>query len=70
MGEKIDDALANLIDESRDAESEISNLNERIKALERVAPLGIPLELMAGFRRVELFIAETSKSSKAHSEFC
>ena len=68
MAEKVDEAL-NLIDESRDAESEISSLKERIKALERVAPLGIPLELMAGFEGVELFIAETSKASKAHSEF-
>ena len=40
----IDEALAR-IDEARDAESEISNLTERVKALERVAPLGIPLDL-------------------------
>lgn len=68
MASKIDDALTN-IDEARDAESEISNLNERVKALERVAPLGIPLDLMAGFEGLELFIAETSKASKAYSEF-
>ncbi|MED5309198.1 MAG: V-type ATPase 116kDa subunit family protein, partial [Candidatus Thermoplasmatota archaeon] len=68
MASKIDDALAN-IDEVRDSESEISNLNERVKALERVAPLGIPLDLMAGFEGLELFIAETSKASKAYSEF-
>ena len=49
MAEKVDEAL-NLIDESRDSESEISTLKERIKALERVAPLGIPLELMAGLK--------------------
>tara|TARA_B100000963_G_scaffold361961_1_gene401326 strand:- start:1290 stop:3638 length:2349 start_codon:yes stop_codon:yes gene_type:complete len=64
----IDEALAR-IDEARDAESEISNLTERVKALERVAPLGIPLDLMADYEGVELFIAETSKSSKAYSEF-
>ena len=64
----IDEALAKL-DEARDAESEIANLTERIKALERVAPLGIPLDLMADYDGVELFIAETSKSSKAYSEF-
>ena len=64
----IDEALAKL-DEARDAESEISNLAERVKALERVAPLGIPLDLMADYDGVELFIAETSKSSKAYSEF-
>ena len=68
MASKIDDALAK-IDDARDAESEISNLNERVKALERVAPLGIPLDLMAGFDGLELFIAETSKASKAYSEF-
>ena len=64
----IDEALAKL-DEARDAESEISNLTDRVKALERVAPLGIPLDLMADYDGVELFIAETSKSSKAYSEF-
>ena len=64
----IDEALAR-IDVARDAESEISNLNERVKALERVAPLGIPLDLMADYEGLELFIAETSKSSKAYSEF-
>ena len=64
----IDEALAKL-DEARDAESEISNLTERVKALERVAPLGMPLDLMADYDGVELFIAETSKSSKAYSEF-
>ena len=68
MGAKIDDALAN-VDVVRDSEAEISNLNERVKALERIAPLGIPLDLMAGFEGLELFIAETSKASKAHSEF-
>ena len=68
MGAKIDDALLN-VDVVRDSEADISNLNERVKALERVAPLGIPLDLMAGFEGVELFIAETSKASKAHSEF-
>ena len=68
MPDLIDEALAKL-DEARDAESEISNLTERVKALERVAPLGIPLDLMADYDGVELFIAETSKSSKAYSEF-
>ena len=68
MSDKIDHALGD-IDSIRDAESEIGQLQERIKALERVAPLGIPLDLMAGFDGVELFIAETSKSSKANAEF-
>ena len=68
MAETIENALAE-IGKSRDAESEIANLQERVKALERVAPLDIPLDLMTGFDGVELFIAETSKSSKAHAEF-
>ena len=68
MSNKIEHALGD-IDSIRDAESEIGQLKERIKALERVAPLGIPLDLMAGFDGVELFIAETSKSTKANSEF-
>ena len=68
MGDKIDSALA-LVDQIRDAQSEISNLDERIKALSRVEPLGIPLELMAGFEGLEIYIAETAKASKAHVVF-
>ena len=68
MGEKIDSALG-LVDQIRDAQSNISNLDERIKALSRVEPLGIPLELMAGFEGLEIYIAETAKASKAHVVF-
>jgi len=68
MGEKIDSALG-LVDQIRDAQSDISNLDERIKALTRVEPLGIPLELMAGFEGLEIYIAETAKASKAHVVF-
>ena len=68
MGEKIDSALG-LVDQIRDAQSDISNLDERIKALSRVEPLGIPLELMAGFEGLEIYIAETAKASKAHVVF-
>jgi vacuolar-type H+-ATPase subunit I/STV1 len=68
MGDKIDSALA-LVDQIRDAQSDISNLDERIKALSRVEPLGIPLELMAGFEGLEIYIAETAKASKAHVVF-
>ena len=68
MGEKIESALG-LVDQIRDAQSDISNLDERIKALSRVEPLGIPLELMAGFEGLEIYIAETAKASKAHVVF-
>ena len=68
MKSKIDEALSQ-IDVARDAESEIARLQERVKALERVAPLGIPLDLMAGYDGLELYIAESPKASKAYSEF-
>ena len=64
MGAKIDDALAN-VDVVRDSEAEISNLNERVKALERVAPLGIPLDLMAGFRRVGIIYCRNFQGIKS-----
>ena len=48
MPEKVESALS-MVDQIRDAQSEISNLDERIRALSRVEPLGIPLELMRGF---------------------
>ena len=68
MGDKIDSALA-MVDQIRDAQSDISNLDERIKALTRVEPLGIPLELMSGFEGLEVYIAESAKASKAHVVF-
>ena len=68
MKSKVDEALAS-IDISRDAESEIARLQERVKALQRIAPLGIPLELMAGYDGLELYVAESPKASKARSEF-
>ena len=68
MKSKVDDALTS-IDISRDAESEIARLEERVKALQRIAPLGIPLDLMAGYDGLELYVAESPKASKARSEF-
>ena len=68
MGDKIESALA-MVDQIRDAQSDISNLDERIKALTRVEPLGIPLELMSGFEGLEIYIAESAKASKAHVVF-
>ena len=42
MPENIDAALSN-ISEIRDCEAEIATLNERVKALAKVEPLGLPL---------------------------
>ena len=68
MPEKVESALS-MVDQIRDAQSEISNLDERIRALSRVEPLGIPLELMSGFEGLEIYIAESAKASKAHAVF-
>ncbi len=68
MPDLIDSALS-LVDDSRDNEAEIVNLEERVKALSRVEPLGLPLELMTGFEGLELYVAETVKASKASSVF-
>ena len=68
MPENIDAALSN-ISEIRDCEAEIATLNERVKALAKVEPLGLPLELMSGYDGVELYVAESSKARKATSIF-
>ena len=65
---KVDQALE-YIDLIRDSESEIGTLNEQLKALMRIAPLGIPLDLMSGYDGVEIYLAETAKSSKAKDAF-
>ena len=65
---EVDDALghAEII---RDSETEILSLQEQLKALLRVEPLGIPLDLMSGFEGIEVYLAETAKSSKANTVF-
>ena len=65
---KVDKALE-FIDVIRDSESEISTLSDQLKALMRIAPLGIPLDLMSGYDGVEIYLAETAKSSKAKEAF-
>ena len=65
---KVDKALE-YVELIRDSESEISSLNEQLKALTRIAPLGIPLDLMSGYEGVEIYLAETAKSSKAREVF-
>lgn len=65
---KVDTALG-YIETIRNSESEITSLEEQLKALIRLAPLGIPLELMSGYDGVEIYLAETSKASKAQAVF-
>ena len=66
--EKLQNGL-DLLDEQRDAESELSLLDEQLKLLQRLAPLNMDLELLTGTGRVEVFVAETKKSSKARGTF-
>ncbi len=65
---KVDKALE-YVELIKDSESEITSLNEQLKALMRIAPLGIPLDLMSGYDGVEIYLAETAKSSKARDVF-
>ena len=58
-----------LLDKQRDAEAEVAVLEEQIKLMKRLAPLGVDLELLMGSDRVEVFVAETSKASKARAMF-
>ncbi len=65
---KVDEALG-FCELMRASTAEITSLSEQLKALQRLAPLGIPLDLMSGFEGVEIYLAETAKSSKAHAVF-
>jgi V/A-type H+-transporting ATPase subunit I len=58
-----------LLDAQRDAEAEVATLQEQVKLMTRLAPLGVDLELLLGSDRVEVFVAETNKASKARSTF-
>ena len=58
-----------LLDKQRDAQAEVAVLEEQIKLMKRLAPLGVDLELLMGSERVEVFVAETSKASKARATF-
>lgn len=66
--DKIDAALE-YINTIRDAEAEISTSEEQFHVLNRLAPLDIPLELMAGFDGVEIFVGESRRASKASEIF-
>ena len=58
-----------LLDTHRDSEAELEVLDEQIHLLRRLAPLNMDLELLAGSARVEVYVAETKKASKAKSVF-
>ena len=68
MSSKVDAALEN-IEAIREAESDISSLNEQLRVFERLAPLNISLDLLSGYQGVEIYVAETPNSSKAHKAF-
>ena len=58
-----------LLDTHRDSESELEVLDEQIHLLRRLAPLNMALDLLVGSDRVEVYVAETKKASKARSVF-
>ena len=66
--EKTTAALA-YIDSLREAEASIKTSQEQHQALNRLAPLDIPLELMGGFEGVDVFVGETGRASKANEVF-
>ena len=53
-----------LLDTQRDAEAELVTLDEQIHLLQRLAPLNMDLELLAGSGRVEVYVSETKKRAK------
>ena len=68
MSSKVEAALEN-IEAIREAESDISSLNDQLRVFERLAPLNISLDLLSGYQGVEIYVAETPNSSKAHKAF-
>ena len=68
FGEELQKGL-DLLDTHRDSEAELAVLDEQIHLLRRLEPLNMDLELLAGSNRVEVYVAETKKSSKAAGVF-
>ena len=58
-----------LLDTQRDAEAELTSLDEQIHLLQRLAPLNMDLDLLASSDRVEVYVSETKKASKARGVF-
>ena len=65
---KIDSALE-LINEATEAEAEITRLEENADLLDKIAPLGLPLELLSGYKNLNVIIGHTSKAKKAAGTF-
>ncbi|MBF15013.1 MAG: hypothetical protein CMA97_05830 [Euryarchaeota archaeon] len=68
MSSELDNALQ-LIEEIRESEAEIATLDDQLRIFERLAPLEISLDLLSGYQGVEIYVAETQNSSKAHKVF-
>ncbi len=65
---EVDKALA-YIEAIREAEAEITNLEDQVRIFEKLAPLNISLGLLSGYSGVEVYVAETANSSKAAKVF-
>ena len=68
FGDELQKGL-DLLDTQRDAEADLSVLDEQIHLLQRLAPLNMDLDLLAGSSRVEVYVSETKKASKVGSVF-
>ena len=68
FSEKID-SITETIAKKADATAEISKLQERVEILTKIAPLGIPLELMTEISAIDIYLGETSKAGKANQVF-
>ena len=65
---EIDKALG-YIENIREAEANIANLEDQVRIFEKLAPLNISLDLLSGYSGVEVYVAETANSSKASKVF-
>ncbi len=63
------DEILKIIESDREAEAEITRLEERVDILSTLAPLDIPLELMTTVSAVEVYVATCSKPSKIKGIF-
>jgi len=65
---EVDKALS-YIEAIREAEAEITTLEDQVRIFEKLAPLNISLDLLTGYSGVEVYVAETTNSSKAAKVF-
>ena len=65
---EIDKALG-YIENIREAEANIANLEDQVRIFEKLAPLNISLDLLSGYSGVEVYVAETANSTKASKVF-